>query len=568
MAIPTNQTAATAIAMTLPYTATQIDIDLATPTPQCDVWYSYTAAADGVVGMLVENPGSILNYYANLTVWVGPVGSLALYLGGFFALQWPIYHSVAAGTTYYYRVRNHWLFTPDPNTSIDISFLPAPAGPLSVGAILINDDSEGFPAAILSQTTGLVTSYVVNVVAGEAGDVLPTGEILLEDVYASPAPTVNLYTPTVEFVQSIDIGALNGWFYPTVIRTHNPSNKWYVGVQGQTVPATDAFVTTVNADGTIGGTTWTLPSIGLVGLSVNNAETILYYTGQGTVPPGGPPSTGGVLASPVQRWDLVNDLPLSDLAAGVVDYFNYDTMVLADDTILQLYIHTSETDAFVRRYSTAGAVLNTYTIPVTNANFALPRLAYASNPATFWLMWVADDATPGLGIIQNIRISDGAIITDLRSYLYSGGEFSDWNPVGDRFGRSGSCPFLILRGAAPGAGSETEVLIPRRLRRAPHLSTEQLWNFYHQFQLDLETGLGTTTGQGVDPQIMLRYSDDGGHTWSHDIFVSAGPLGQYKRRAIWRRLGRSRDRIFEIVYSEPTPLRLVNAYLQVTGGTS
>jgi hypothetical protein len=95
-----------------------------------------------------------------------------------------------------------------------------------------------------------------------------------------------------------------------------------------------------------------------------------------------------------------------------------------------------------------------------------------------------------------------------------------------------------------------------------------LWTFYSQFQLDLETGIGLVSGQGSDPQVMLRWSDDGGHTWTNESWVSAGRLGQYTRRAVWRRLGRSRDRIFEVVVSDPVAWNLLAAYLQLEPGTS
>lgn len=108
----------------------------------------------------------------------------------------------------------------------------------------------------------------------------------------------------------------------------------------------------------------------------------------------------------------------------------------------------------------------------------------------------------------------------------------------------------------------------RRLRQSPHVSDEQFWFYVSHFQLDLETGLGRTTGQGIDPQIMLQYSDDGGHTWSNELWVSAGVRGAYAWRAIWRRLGRSRDRVWRVTMSDPVPWRLLDAYVSVDKGVS
>ena len=114
----------------------------------------------------------------------------------------------------------------------------------------------------------------------------------------------------------------------------------------------------------------------------------------------------------------------------------------------------------------------------------------------------------------------------------------------------------------------------RRARRAPHISSEQKWAFHSQMQVFLESGLGPVPplldGAGVarQPIVNLRWSDDGGHTWSDDHATGAGKSGDYKVRAMWRRLGRSRDRVYELNVSDPIPWRVIDAYLEVTGGTS
>lgn len=108
----------------------------------------------------------------------------------------------------------------------------------------------------------------------------------------------------------------------------------------------------------------------------------------------------------------------------------------------------------------------------------------------------------------------------------------------------------------------------RRVRQSPHLSDEQVWLFFSQFQLDVETGRGLTTGQGVDPMVMLQWSDDSGHTWSHELWVSAGEQGDYARRAMWRRLGKSRQRTWRIVVTDPVAWHLLDAYVEVVKGSA
>jgi len=108
----------------------------------------------------------------------------------------------------------------------------------------------------------------------------------------------------------------------------------------------------------------------------------------------------------------------------------------------------------------------------------------------------------------------------------------------------------------------------RRLRRTPHLNVEDRTLFYHKLQVMLQSGVGLSSGQGSDPQVMMRWSDDGSHTWGNEHWVSAGKMGQYSARAIWRRLGRGRNRVFEISVTDPVPWRVISANMDVSEGTS
>jgi hypothetical protein len=101
----------------------------------------------------------------------------------------------------------------------------------------------------------------------------------------------------------------------------------------------------------------------------------------------------------------------------------------------------------------------------------------------------------------------------------------------------------------------------RRVRRAPHLTSELKRTSYQAgFQLDMQVGMGLVTGQGSDPQVMLKWSDDGGNIWSNEHWVTAGAIGTYRTRVKWTRLGSARDRVFEVAMSDPVPWRIVDAF--------
>ena len=135
----------------------------------------------------------------------------------------------------------------------------------------------------------------------------------------------------------------------------------------------------------------------------------------------------------------------------------------------------------------------------------------------------------------------------------------------------------------------------RRVRRAPHLVTDFQRQYFSELQILFQPGVGLSgnitgstsptngvagvgvaglaiAGQanfatlGADPQAMLRWSNDGGSTWSNEHWTSIGVQGRYKNRAIWRRLGQSRDRIFEVVVTDPIKAVIVAANLKAEAG--
>lgn len=111
---------------------------------------------------------------------------------------------------------------------------------------------------------------------------------------------------------------------------------------------------------------------------------------------------------------------------------------------------------------------------------------------------------------------------------------------------------------------------PLRWLRRTAYSDAQLRRFtVHSFQVDIETGVGLDgEGQGTNPVLFLRYSDDGGKTWSQLRPASMGKIGQYRARAIWRRLGQSRNRIWEISGSDPVKTIIVRAVAEITVGAA
>lgn len=111
-----------------------------------------------------------------------------------------------------------------------------------------------------------------------------------------------------------------------------------------------------------------------------------------------------------------------------------------------------------------------------------------------------------------------------------------------------------------------------RIRVAPHISDpDYRYQFFDWLQLDMQSGVGLSGipgAAGVDPQAMLQWSTDGGYTWSNELWASIGKIGEYRRRVRWRRLGRSRDRVFKVVITDKVRVAIVGASTGVRVGVS
>ena len=106
----------------------------------------------------------------------------------------------------------------------------------------------------------------------------------------------------------------------------------------------------------------------------------------------------------------------------------------------------------------------------------------------------------------------------------------------------------------------------RRLRRAPHIVTDLQREYLEELQIQFQPGVGNQSDPGQIPQAMLRWSNDGGSTWSNEHWTSIGAVGLYKNRAIWRRLGWARDRVFEVVVTDPVNAVIISSNLKASQG--
>ena len=88
---------------------------------------------------------------------------------------------------------------------------------------------------------------------------------------------------------------------------------------------------------------------------------------------------------------------------------------------------------------------------------------------------------------------------------------------------------------------------------------------FGSLRIDMQTGINVPVA--TSPSVRLRWSQDGGRTWTPERIVAAGPIGATTQRVKFNRLGSTRrngglDRIFELSSTDQFPAVLVGAILE------
>ena len=84
-----------------------------------------------------------------------------------------------------------------------------------------------------------------------------------------------------------------------------------------------------------------------------------------------------------------------------------------------------------------------------------------------------------------------------------------------------------------------------------------------KFYLSLETGEGLLTGQGENPEIMIRASVDAGKTWGQEHREPLGRLGDFEVDVEWDNMQQFRQMFIEISVSDPVPVHIYRASIDL-----
>lgn len=422
-----------------PGTATEINADsallvdtLSSGSAAAVTWYKYTAIlGDKVIGLCIF--GGFLsggtNFIPTVNVFEGLTAANAgtpvyLGLGG---VSVPIQFPVISGNTYYFRLLRNAAVTP---ATAQISLLKCLNLPVPTGSIAVNDDTDGFPLALLDVNTGYPLNFINNFPAGEGGSVTNSGKILVDDIsdivngfklYASN------YLTLLASIPSINKDSLEGRTSTNGIDTFLIAYETLTG---------DGIIRLLNFDGALNPTIFTLGSSGadtFWAYGLKNDATIAYYMFIG-------------IGSAIKTWNLSTNMAGADLVAGIANYSpGKDILVLSNGSVIAVYFRNGTGDTNIKVYSAAGATLHTYAFGMQTSNGNDNRLASAiDDPNSFWA-WIR--TSDGFSRFINIKISDGSFLTDLQNIAqFEAGTFTgSRSHTPARFGHSESCPFWITR---------------------------------------------------------------------------------------------------------------------------
>lgn len=420
--------------------------------PRNAIWLKYTAKSTdrylAIYGIATSSPS---NYEPSISIWTGTIPSLSqLILGsgadtqhfcGETAANYTFMFPVTPGVTYYFQVANE---DSDPVLGSTLTFqaVSAITSAVPAGSIVITDDTDDFPAAVIDPSTGQFINWI-DLPAGETAAVLPNGIICLQNGSTSAGQKqVALYTSQLELIDVVD------FITKTIFGITCDQNANFYIATSAVGPIYE--VHKINSLGVLLDS-WTLDSSPRV-CTISRDGSIFYY--------GNDSLAGGV----IKRYDLVADTPLSNLtsAYGTERLKGLGCGYVDDDgNIWFAYSNNSNgLEPKLRGFQPDGTLIATYLLDIGNIK-ALNRWVGIEADDNAWL-W----GGLNIGNVQyfaKIDLSTGAISDEFGPIGVSGSS----GQGGDPFAISNSCPIFTLTQAiednnVPTSGSGIYRLTPEK----------------------------------------------------------------------------------------------------------
>lgn len=407
------------------------------------------------------------------------------------------------------------------------------------GNILVANDARNSGAAIMSSASGAVLqANLLGNASAQSGYALSDGRFAV-GVGNSTISGMSIYSTDLSIIATgiTPSGYDTSHWHPDSPITSDWSETFYLAWLDNTFANFSKFAP-VTSTGTA-GSSQTLDIKRLIAMAVSLDRSTLYY--------GDAPANSAIL-----KWNIGGGISAGTLVAGSASFkWGLDFIVTRDGaSLLAIQQPAIGTTPFsIKRYRLSDGVLQaTYALPDDSGAGAVPRMALdiANNNS----VWAMTFETSSHASFFQIDLSSGTRLTQLTVPV----DNTDPTKI------PSSCPFWAWSQTI--TPLETTAIPIRRLRRFPHIATDNKRVFISRMEILAEPGLSD------DDLLMIRASKDGGYTWTPERVVSTGALGRYLQRVQTYRWGQARDWVFEVSTSGPVPQSLLAAWADLEAGTN
>lgn len=343
-----------------------------------------------------------------------------------------------------------------------------------VNGLIINDDLEGFPAAIFS-ITGTFLGFNENIPGGEIGTILPSGYSLWHDRFLESGFPLVLLNPLLQLVSAFDLPVGVGGAFPII--THDDTKFWVIN-------QTNDSVYSVEIDGTIGSAKGPLvASVGgtaAVAAAVTPAG-VMYWANTNNDPN-------------IYKFDLINNIALSDLYQVPALVLNNgqiartpnghpgDIIRLSDGSIVTWYQDDTDVEDVLIHISSAGALLNSYTFTLDT----IDHLSSSPSDPTNIIVWFYLEFG-ARGNFQDLVLATGLPATQFDIDQFSAG--INMFGLDEMFGPSSSCTIVTFFADATPTGGLFQITTVTPTKRNDTINDSGGGTINTAIQAFFETGL-------------------------------------------------------------------------------
>jgi hypothetical protein len=185
-------------------------------------------------------------------------------------------------------------------------------------------------------------------------------------------------------------------------------------------------------------------------------------------------------------------------------------------------------------------------VALTNSSSALSLQSYTGNGSSYIAVWGAQITVTSS--VQPLIETDGSVLSSYVTFTPATGTVV-----------FNSAPLGSTTNVNTGLVTQTASIITATYSTY----SPQTIPVEYQASYTYQEYLPTYITIGTDPQLILAYSKDGGHTFSPERTVPIGKIGDRYKRMIWRKLGLCRDMVFKVTCEDPVDIHLIGAEIDV-----